>query len=448
VRSFFLKKCFLSRKKVFFSGKKTLFFWKKKRPPPKGDPIQDLSTKENMACVGCKRPAMPVVCGCAIPRHMHVECVVAEYEQACREYEQGCRGPWEACRGPWEAAGPVAPTRCSACFQEYEGEQLLEIARIWARRATSTEEELAARAKEAYALSFLAIEDPACAAPADAAFVSVIGRMRATFDPNDELLVGTMLNFTAHRGTCERPDGSDGLDRAARLEEAELMARSLVVKCATMGKYSDFAMAVLARILINRVANAAVVREATGANGAVEANGADEAVEAAMFAEAERLLLGCADAPAHARLLATMYVQQGRFGDAVAQARVSLAHSRLQFGDADEETLCDIALVRHIAMAAKKSGSSAAVGRTSATECREDRVANVAECAACGSTSRMPGDGHDGPTGPMGPMGPTGPTTRRPKWCSGCRKVRYCSAECQKAHRPEHRDACSNGTGA
>ena len=392
-----------------------------------------LSTKENMACVGCKRPAMPVVCGCAIPRHMHVECVVAEYEQACREYEQGCRGPWEA-------AGPVAPTRCSACFQEYEGEQLLEIARIWARRATSTEEELAARAKEAYALSFLAIEDPACAAPADAAFVSVIGRMRATFDPTDELLVGTMLNFTAHRGTCERPDGSDGLDRAARLEEAELMARSLVVKCATMGKYSDFAMAVLARILINRVANAAVVREATGA---VEANGADEAngaAEAAMFAEAERLLLGCADAPAHARLLATMYVQQGRFGDAVAQARVSLAHSRLQFGDADEETLCDIALVRHIAMAAKKSGSSA--NGSSAAECREDRVANVAECAACGSTSRMPGDGHDGPTGPMGP------TKRRPKWCSGCRKVRYCSAECQKAHRPEHRGACSNGTGA
>jgi hypothetical protein len=252
-------------------------------------------------------------------------------------------------------------------------------------------------------------------------------------------------------------------------------------------------MAVLARILINRVA-VARNSQACGSRSSELAQAAEskteETAEEAMFAEAERLLLSCSDAPAHARLLATMYLQRGRLEDAVAQARVSLAQSRLQFGDEDDETRCDIALVQHIAKA-KAQAARAAVGAVGpirpigpigysgpmasgpvepVASGASDSVASkvdtpLAVCAACGSTSRRADITMlDGPNGPnlnchsraddpnytRGTDGTSGPNpnrqsdgNRRPKWCSGCRTVRYCSIECQRKHRPDHRVTCS-----
>ena len=165
----------------------------------------------------------------------------------------------------------------------------------------------------------------------------------------------------------------------------------------------DLAPAVLARIILN--GRGVVVREADA--------------DATRDAEAEALLLRCTG-PENARLLAAMYMQQGRLAEATVQARVALGTSRRRFGDAHEETLRDMERVRAIAL----------------------RLANEAngtdrrEAAAAAAPPQIP------PTCAM-----CGSSDPRPKRCAGCRVTRYCGSACQAAHRPDHRGACGASGG-
>ena len=260
---------------------------------------------------------------------------------------------------------------------------------------------LAARAKFAYALSVYSIYAPAYTGQATAFFEIVLSDMIRTLDKKDGLHLRTHLYFVAHLGRCGTSERS-----GARLVEAEFNARILLRACERSAPVNlDLAPAVLARIILN--GRGVIVREADA--------------DATRDAEAEALLLRCTG-PENARLLAAMYMQQGRLAEATVQARVALGTSRRRFGDAHEETLRDLERVRAIALRLANDAN------------RRDEVS---EALAAAAPPQIP------PTCAM-----CGSSDPRPKRCAGCRVTRYCGSACQAAHRPDHRGACgASGSG-
>ena len=345
-------------------------------------------------CTRCGRDgAMQANCECAHRRYLCGRCTFEEHK----------------------AAGSACPTECPVCGVEYDGALLFASAHMWMKQIvpeaahafasggfffsdpSANDREvgyaLAARAKFAYAMSVTSTLSPAYT---ERWFETVLSDMIRILDNTDALHLRTHLHFVAHLGRRALT--------APLLFEAECKARLLLRACERsrpMAVNLDLAPAVLARIIIN--GRSVIAREA--------------GAEAIRDAEAEALLLRCAGPrePENARMLGALYMRQGRFAEATAQARVALRSSRLRFGDAHEVTTRDLEMVK-------------AISRALVSGAKETNGAN----------------GANGANGPVPPAcAVCGCSDPRPKRCAGCRVTRYCGSACQVAHRPEHRKTCS-----